>query len=140
MPLALIALWDRAKSIRPAAWGWIAAIIAVLVLLSTCTVLGIAEDRRQEAAVKAANADRGIREEVGEVRAADKATINSNTEKLNDAIATLPDGVPSDRRIALACQRLRNDGHVILPAVCGPSADGKAPARPHPDYQRGLSG
>ncbi len=130
MPLALITLWNRAKAVPPSAWGWAAAIIAVFILLSTCTVLGVKSDREQEQITRNMNKDRAIREEVGEVRAEDQQQINDNVEKLNEAVKDLPDGVPSARRTALACQRLRNDGHQQLPAVCGPPANRQAPAGP----------
>lgn len=130
MPLWIIALIGKAKSVPASAWGLMAAIIAVLIIMSTCTVLGVKADREQDRITRQMNEDRGIREEVGEVRADDQQRIKANTEKLNEAVASLPDDVPSKRHTALACQRLRNDGHKQLPAVCGPEANGQASAGP----------
>lgn len=102
--------------------GW--AIIIGLVLLTTCSHYTGKEAKRDQQAAeeRAQTLDAAL-------KASDKASgerlsdiqINIKREKeLTDAVSSLPDAVPSPRRIALACQRLRQQAtpDADLPAGC----------------------
>lgn len=55
-------------------------------------------------------------------RAVDAVTTATQKEELTNAVASLPDNLPSPRRVALACERLRQQGtDVSQLAVCGGS-------------------
>ena len=66
-------------------------------------------DRQTEAVTHAAD-----------TRLTDAIKNHEAREELTDAIESLPDARPSDRRIALGCARLRRQGtpDADLPAVC----------------------
>lgn len=53
----------------------------------------------------------------------DAATVADQTEKLANAVAALPDAVPSARRVRLMCEWMRNDPAADLsnlPVACRP--------------------
>jgi hypothetical protein len=93
--------------------------------------------KRHEAAnaaaqVQALTEDARAKETAAAERMNDAADVAAMKERLSDAVATLPDDVPSPRRVALGCQRLREagTGDADLPSVCRPA--GQAQARPAP--------
>jgi len=82
--------------------------------------------------VKALTEDAKAKETAAAERMNDAADVAAMKERLSDAVASLPDHVPSARRIALGCQRLREAGtrDADLPVQCRPA--GQAQARPAP--------
>lgn len=92
------------------------AALAVIALLAVVYLKGVnAERDRQEAAkavaiVEAMKTDEKAKEKAAEVRLADAAEVAEMKEDLTNAVASLPDDVPSARRVALACARLRAQG------------------------------
>lgn len=93
--------------------------------------------KRHEAAnaasqVNALNEDAQAKETAAAERLNDAADVAAMKERLSDAVAALPDHVPSPRRIALGCQRLREAGtrDADLPVEC--RSAGQAQARPAP--------
>jgi len=102
------------------------ALVAVLALtLAYCSGRGDGK-RGSDLAIERANTkaltrDRVASDRASEARVADaKANIEAKKE-LSDAVEALPDAVPSDRRIALGCQRLRRQGTdtAAIPACRG---------------------
>ena len=104
--------------------GWIAvAILAAFLLFGAYCAHRAAEGERDRQAVetrrteeKASNA----RETASGERLNDTTIINAREKELSDAVNSLPDARPSPRRVALACERLRQQGNTRLPAECGP--------------------
>lgn len=106
------------------------AVIMILIFatlgLGYCAVTGPGrEPKKVDAAVAAANGkiqtiDTGAREAAADERLADAISSATTKQELTDAVSKLPDALPSDRRIALACERLRRQGvrDAHLPAVC----------------------
>ena len=117
---------EAVRALSMLGWAIIIGLVLLLVLLATCSHYTgkeakrdriAAEERAQtlDAAIKAS--DKSSDERLTDIQ------ININREKeLTDAISSLPDAVPSPRRIALACQRLRQQGTLDagLPASCRP--------------------
>lgn len=125
MPLFFAGLLSQAKRL-PILW-WVIIALALL-LLGTCAVHKIGDSGKVSRGEVVR--DQNAREGAATSRIEDKGRQDQMKEDLNEAVASLPDNVPSDRRIALACQRLRNDGHTVLPASCRPAPDRQAPPRP----------
>lgn len=104
-------------------WLILASALVLLLSLGFCALQERRlSDARQEAAAARADADALAKAQAARDRAADQRLSDAKSnatlkENLNAAVASLPDAVPSDRRIGLACQRLRNQG-TDLPAVC----------------------
>lgn len=71
---------------------------------------------------EALKVDTKAKEKAADQRVKDAAEVADMTEKLTDAVASLPDEIPSARRVALGCQRLRNGGADVsdLPIACRP--------------------
>lgn len=128
--MTLSAIILAIKAITPARWGWIAFAIALVLMMATCTYIGIKADVERDQIVQEMNRDRAIREKQAQDRAVQQEQLRRNKEKLNEVVSQIPDSVPSASRLALACQRLRNDGHIALPPECGPAAPAEAQARP----------
>lgn len=116
--------------------GWLFVIILTLglALFATCSVNSWQERKAKEQAAAAASdfaaKERAASEASGDARLQDYKDTQQNKDKLNAAVASLPDDVPSPRRIALACQRLRNAGTPDsgLPSACRPPAPAQAPS------------
>ncbi len=115
---------EAVRALSTLAWAVILALVLLLVLLATCSHYTGKEAKRDRIA-----ADERARTLDAAIKASDKASgerltdiqININREKeLTDAVSSLSDAVPSPRRIALACQRLRQQGtrDADLPASC----------------------
>lgn len=91
------------------------ALIAV-ALLAYVYAKGVSRERdRQEAAqavavAEALKLDGRAKEAAAGERLADAQQVATVKEELTDAVANLPDAVPSARRVALACERLRQQG------------------------------
>lgn len=105
--------------------GWlIVTIIAAFVLTGAyCSHRG-AQGERDRQAVQTQKTDAkasGARETAAGERAVETPIINAREKDLSDAVNSLPDSVPSARRVRLACERLRHQGDTRLPAECGPA-------------------
>lgn len=87
---------------------------------------------RAVAITEAVKLDANAKEKSAEERTRDAIAVTDMKDSLTDAIASLPDSVPSARRVALGCQRMLNAGTRVseLPVACGPGIAAKAdPAR-----------
>lgn len=116
------------RAIGPASWAVIAVCVLLILSLAWCAATAPVRERTKlDASAAAANAkaqatdlkarDLGADERLSDLKA------NTQLEKdLTHAVSTLPDARPSDRRVALGCQRLRNQGTrpADLPPVCRP--------------------
>lgn len=120
----MLMLREAIRSLTMLGWAVIIGLVLLLVLLATCSHYTGKEAKRERlcAEERANTLDAAI-------KASDKASgerltdiqINIKREKeLTDAVSSLPDAMPSPRRIALACQRLRQQGtrDADLPASC----------------------
>lgn len=117
------------RGMTPRAWLVVGLLTAFLAVGGYCAARATFKERgRNETAVAKADLKTERRNAAAHTAAADErlADERSNADlerKLNDAVSTLPDARPSDRRRALACQRLRNDPDADPNAVaarCGP--------------------
>ena len=96
--------------------GWLLIAVAVLALLTLgyCTYDANSDARaareRAQANVETYRAETAARDGAASERLSD-AQSNADLERsLTHATAHLPDAVPSDRRIALHCERMRQAG------------------------------
>lgn len=115
------------RTLTGPAWGVLALLLAIIVLLSWCSWEGRSERRKVEAArradVAALQQDQAARDAAADQRLSDTITIADREKERADATATLPDNRPSDRRLARACVQLRQQGtrDADLPAACRPA-------------------
>ena len=115
------------RTLTAPAWGVIALLLALLVLLSWCSWDSQRDARRAQADRRADVAtlerDRAARDAAAEARVTDTQTAASREKERADATAALPDNRPSERRLARACVQLRQQGarDADLPAVCRPA-------------------
>jgi hypothetical protein len=117
------------RTFNAAGWAVVAVCVLMLFVLGWCAVTAPGRERaKQDAAAVAANAraqavDAKARDQASDERLTDLKTNTQLNKELTDAVSSLPDARPSDRRVALACQRLRHQGtrEADLPAVCRPS-------------------
>jgi hypothetical protein len=104
--------------------GWlIAVIIAAFVLTGAyCSHRGAQGERSRQAAEtqKTEAKASGARETAAGEASVEIPIINAREKDLSDAVNSLPDAVPSARRVRLACERLRHQGAVerLLPEPC----------------------
>lgn len=119
-----------ALRILPATSWAIVAVCALSILsLGWCAVTAPGRERAKlDTAVTAANAKAQATsakagDQASDERLNDLKTNIQTTKELTDAVSSLPDARPSDRRVALACQRLRQQGTrpADLPPVCRPA-------------------
>lgn len=104
--------------------GWLAIVLLVVLVASLSYCAYDADrDRRAAEALALGNSevqqtDTGAREKSADERLADALSTADMKQELADAVATLPDDMPSDRRLALACRRLRlqDRGAPVTPA------------------------
>lgn len=115
------------KNLTPKGWLVVVLLAVAVLALGTCAVQKVTDHFDRNNAVKVNNEDRELREDLSVKRQETEQAITSNERVLNEALNKLPDDVPSARRIARACHELRNDGHVVLPAECGPPEGGQGP-------------
>lgn len=120
---AILSAWTFVRNIRPSGWLVILALVVTMASISYCTTKTIRNHLDKREAVKSGNADRELREGIAAHRQANESSIVATEKELNNELATLPDSLPSQRRLARACLELRNDGHLTLPAECGPQAN-----------------
>ena len=107
--------------------GWIMVALAVLFLLTLgyCTY-DDNRDRRAAERLAQANAETfrqtmAARDQLALDALSDTKSNTILERDLTDAVSTLPDARPSDRRIALQCERLRQAGTDVsrVPACVG---------------------
>lgn len=109
--------------LSPLTMALIAAAVVMLLLVSTCTVNGIIHDLKQSKTDKIVAKDLQARDTASAKRLEDYKVTEAMKESLTNAVKDLPENTPSERRLALACQRLRNQGTPAnrIPAACGPA-------------------
>lgn len=130
------------RTLSPTGWAALVAVVLLALALAYCAATAPGRERRKvDAAVASANAktqtrDTAARETAADERLADARSVSDLKTELTHAVQNLPDDVPSDRRIALGCARLRNQGTdtTALPACRGSQSGAQAPAdRRRPD-------
>lgn len=121
MIAALAFLRSVPRMLSPTGWLILAIIAAFVLTGAYCSHRGAQGERDRQAVetheteAKAASA----RETAAGERAVETPIINAREKDLSDAVNSLPDAVPSARRVRLACERLRQQGNTRLPAECG---------------------
>ncbi|WP_292051616.1 hypothetical protein [Brevundimonas sp. UBA5866] len=116
-----------ARSINALGWAVIAAAVCLLLLLGTCSYHSKREAdqarRDAEARARALEKNRKASERADVERMSDVVIIYNREKELTDAVSSLPDAAPGPRRLALACERLRQQGlrDADLPASCRPA-------------------
>lgn len=104
--------------------GWLAvALLAAFLLFGAYCAHRAAEGERDRQASETRRTEEkasSARETAADERLTDTTIINAREKELSDAVNSLPDARPSPRRLALACERLRQQGNARLPAECGP--------------------
>jgi hypothetical protein len=127
------------RGVPPRLWLLAGLLAAFIVVGGYCSLRATSRERgRQaeataEAALKTERRNGAAHTAAADERLADERSITDLERKLNDAVAPLPDARPSDRRRALACQRLRNDPDADRDAVaarCGPEGGAQTAPRP----------
>lgn len=100
------------RSISPRAWAVIFLLTAFLAFGAFCSQRAAQGERdRQEA--QSARTERKAstgRENASAERLNDQSNLNRQRKATDDALSSLPDAVPSDRRVARHCLRLQRDG------------------------------
>lgn len=117
------------RTFNAAGWAVVAVCVLLILSLGWCAVTAPGRERaKQDAAAAAANSkalsvDAKARDQAADERLTDLKTNTQLEKELTDAVSSLPDARPSDRRVALACQRLRHQGtrEADLPPVCRPA-------------------
>lgn len=120
---------DFFPAIGPASWAVIAVCVLLILSLGWCAVTAPGRERAKlDASTAVANAkaqatDIKARDHAADERLSDLKANTQLEKDLTHAVSSLPDARPSDRRIALGCQRLRNQRTrpADLPAVCRPA-------------------
>lgn len=100
------------KMLSPQGWA-VVGILAAFLLFGAYCAHRAAQGERDRQAVKEAKIERkasAARETASTERLNDQSTLNQQRKATDDALAPLPDAVPSDRRIARHCLRLQRDG------------------------------
>ena len=100
------------------AWVWtaLAGVVASIIVGAVAYQTGRHDEwvdqtaRAVAAELAAKERDAVAKEAAAAERLADAAKTAKLTEELRNAVQALPDAVPSDRRRALACARLRSQG------------------------------
>lgn len=98
--------------LSPKGWIAVALLAAFLLFGAYCAHRAAQGERGHQAAVTAkieAKAS-SARETASSERLNDQASLNQQRKATDDALAPLPDAVPSDRRRARHCLRLPNGG------------------------------
>lgn len=94
--------------------AWIVVGVVILFLgYGAYSAHKAVQGERDRQAVEQAKTERkasAARETASGERLNDQSTLNQQRKATDDALAPLPDAVPSDRRIARHCLRLQRDG------------------------------
>lgn len=113
--------------LSPKGWMAVLALAAFLAFGAWCSHRA-AQDVRDKQATEAAKLERkasSARETAASERLNDQASLNQQRKATDDALAPLPDAVPSDRRRARHCLRLPNGG-ADFPECRGPDRQAEA--------------
>jgi len=120
---ALAFLRSMPRLLSPTGWLIVAIIAAFILTGAYCSHRGAKGERdRQAAQIQKTEAKAASAREIAAGEASvETPIINTREKDLSDAVNSLPDAVPSARRVRLACERLRHQGNTRLPAECGPA-------------------
>jgi len=118
---ALAFLRSVPRLLSPTAWLIVAIITAFVLTGAYCSHRGAQGERDRQAAQaqKTEAKASGARETAAHEAAVETPIINARQKDYSDAVNSLPDAVPSARRVRLACERLRHQGNTRLPPECG---------------------
>lgn len=119
---ALAFLRSVPRLLSPTGWLIVAIIAAFVLTGAYCSHRGAQGERDRQAVetqqteVKAS----GARESASREASIETPIINAREKDFSDAVNSLPDAVPSARRVRLACERLRHQGAAerLLPEPC----------------------
>lgn len=98
--------------LSPAGWAAVGVLILFLAFGAWCSqraAQGV-RDRQAAETLKIERKAATGRETASDERAIDTANLNLQRKATDDALATLPDSVPSDRRVLRHCLRLPDNG------------------------------
>lgn len=114
-----LSIW---RALTPTGWLIVAIIAAFVLTGAYCSYRG-AQGERDRKAVETHKTDAkgsGGREIAAREASVETPIINAREKDLSDAVNSLPDAVPSARRVRLACERLRHQGTAerLLPEPC----------------------
>ena len=118
---ALAFLRSVPRLLSPTGWLIVVIIAAFVLTGAYCSRRG-AQGERDRQAVETQQTEAkasGARETAAREASVETPIINAREKDLSDAVNSLPDAVPSTRRVRLACERLRQQGNTRLPAECG---------------------
>jgi hypothetical protein len=121
--IALAFLRSIPRLLNPTGWLIVAIIVAFVLTGAYCSHRGAQGERdRQAVETQKTEAKASSARETAAVEASvETPIINARQKDYSDAVNSLPDAVPSARRVRLACERLRHQGNTRLPAECGPA-------------------
>ena len=110
------------RFLGPTGWLIVAIIVAFVLTGAYCSHRG-AQSERDRKAVETHKTDArgaGGRETAAVEASVETPIINAREKDFSDAVNSLPDAVPSARRVRLACERLRHQGAAerLLPEPC----------------------
>lgn len=122
MIAALAFLRSIPRLLNPTGWLIIAIISAFVLTGAYCSHKG-AQGERDRQAVETQKTEAkasGARETAAVEASVETPIINAREKDLSDAVNSLPDAVPSARRVRLACERLRHQdiAERLLPQPC----------------------
>jgi hypothetical protein len=112
MMAALLFLRRVPKMLSPKGWLAVGVLILLLGFGAYCAQRA-AQGERDKQAVQSSKTEKKAssgRETAAAERLNDQSTLNQQRKATDDALAPLPDAVPSDRRIVRHCLRLQRDG------------------------------
>lgn len=121
--IAVLAAARRIPSmLSPKGWIVVALLAAFLLFGAYCAHRAAEGERDRQAAETRRTEEKAssARETAAGERLNDTTIINAREKELSDAVNSLPDARPSPRRLALACERLRQQENARLPTECGP--------------------
>lgn len=122
MIAALAFLRSTPRLLNPTGWLIVTIIAAFVLTGAYCSHRGAQGERgRQAAATQKTEAKAsGARETAAREASVETPIINARQKDYSDAVNSLPDAVPSARRVRLACERLRHQGTAerLLPKPC----------------------
>lgn len=122
MTAALAFLRSIPRLLNPTGWLIVAIIAAFVLTGAYCSHKG-AQGERDRQAVETQKTEAkasGARETAAAEASVETPIINARQKDYSDAVNSLPDAVPSARRVRLACERLRHQDAAerLLPEPC----------------------
>lgn len=119
---------EALRTLTAAGWATAAACLLVMAILCWWAITAPGRERAKlDRAVEAASAqarttDASARDRAADQRLTDLKINNQLDKERTDAVSSIPDARPTAGRVALACQRLREQGtrDADLPAECRP--------------------